>query len=83
MKFREEIGVDTILDDYEAPDVSKTLCYVIPYKGFFVRLNFRLYDNKIVKFPQLQCVVGSSRSNLVNFVKIKSSPFPCCDLFVS
>ena len=42
MKFREEIGADTILDDYEAPDVSKTLYYDIPYKGFFVRLNFRI-----------------------------------------
>ena len=27
-----------------------------------------------MSFPQLQCLVGTSTSNLVNFVKIKPSP---------
>ena len=30
-----------------------------------------VFENKIVNFPQLQCPVGTFRSNLVNFVKIK------------
>ena len=38
-------------------------------------MNFIIFgnvcENKIVNFPQLQCLVGTSRSHLVNFVKIK------------
>ena len=30
-----------------------------------------IHENTIVNFPQLQCLVGTSRSNLVDFVKIK------------
>ena len=43
----------------------------------FTELNFHafrnfgdVHENKIINFPQLQCLVGTSRSNLVNFIKI-------------
>ena len=29
-------------------------------------------ENRVANFPQLQCLVGTPGSNVVNFVKIKS-----------
>ena len=44
-----------------------------------------IHENKIVNFPQLQCLVGTSRSNLVNFVKTESLSFAIlqiCEILV-
>ena len=54
--------------------------YVATVSTFNLRQNFTNFtnygdshENKIIKFPQLQCLVGTFRSNLVNFVKIKQT----------